>query len=65
MQIYQNVEQLDDLQIDQISNIISRKPRDVIENPYANVPEGEQVAEEQADVVEELPLESASQVGPT
>ena len=62
MQIYQNVEQLDDLQIDQISNIISRKPRDVIENPYANVPdeEGEQVAEEQADVVEELPLESAS-----
>jgi hypothetical protein len=49
MQIYQNVEQLDDLQIDQISNIISRKPRDVIENPYANVLDDEadaQLAEE-------------------
>lgn len=49
MHIYQNVEQLDDLQIDQISNIISRKPRDVIENPYANIPDEEadaQLAEE-------------------
>lgn len=48
MQIYQNVEQLDDLQIDQISNIISRKPRDVIENPYANLVQDEQ-PEEQAE----------------
>lgn len=47
MQIYQNVEQLDDLQIDQISNIISRKKPGVIENPYENVvDDGEEQVEE-------------------